>query len=118
MNHAADCLEALGNETRLEIFRALVRAGHDGTPVGELQRLLAVPGSTLSHHIARLVRVGLVTQERRSRTLICRADYTKMNNLVSFLSENCCGGLDEQAPEAPAQDVNTLEVPVTSESIA
>lgn len=95
-------MEALGNETRLEIFRALVRAGPEGAPVGELQRLLAIPGSTLSHHIARLVRVGLVTQERQSRTLICRADFPKMHNLVNFLSENCCGGLEGLQTETAA----------------
>ena len=86
-------MEALGNTTRLEIFRLLVRAGPNGAPVGRLQELLGIPGSTLSHHIARLVRVGLVSQERRSRVLICRAEYARMDALLSFLGEECCQGL-------------------------
>lgn len=92
-NNAAICMEALGNTTRLEIFRLLVRAGPNGAPVGRLQDLLGIPGSTLSHHIARLVRVGLVSQERRSRVLICRAEYVRMDALLAFLGAECCQGL-------------------------
>ena len=83
-------LEALGNETRLEVFQLLVQAGHSGMPVGEVQKHLNVPGSTLSHHIARLVSVGLVQQERKSRSLICRANFAAMNNVITFLTQNCC----------------------------
>lgn len=90
---ASDKLEALGNSTRLEIFRLLVQAGEEGAPVGELQKTLKIPASTLSHHISRLMRVGLVTQERRSRLLICRADYDAMGELLAYLTDNCCGGL-------------------------
>ena len=61
--------------------------------MGRLQELLGIPGSTLSHHIARLVRVGLVSQERRSRVLICRAEYARMDALLGFLGEECCQGL-------------------------
>ena len=91
--HASDRLEALGNPTRLEIFRLLVQAGDEGAPVGHIQKTLRIPASTLSHHIARLMRVGLVTQERRSRLLICRADYGAMQALLGFLTDNCCGGI-------------------------
>ncbi len=90
---AAESLEALGNETRLAVFRLLVQAGEKGASVGVIQKTLGVPASTLSHHISRLLRVGLLTQERRSRELICRANYASMDELVSFLRENCCGGL-------------------------
>ena len=90
---ASDSLEALGNPTRLEIFRLLVQAGAEGAPVGQLQKSLKIPASTLSHHISRLLRVGLVTQERRSRLLICRADYDAMQGLLGFLTDNCCGGV-------------------------
>jgi DNA-binding transcriptional ArsR family regulator len=94
LNTAARCLEALGSTTRLEIFRLLVQAGPGGAVVGDLQSRLDIPASTLSHHLSRLVRVGLVTQERQSRTLICRADYGRMNGLLSYLSDNCCKGLE------------------------
>jgi ArsR family transcriptional regulator, arsenate/arsenite/antimonite-responsive transcriptional repressor len=83
-------LEALGNVTRLALYRALVRAGYDGLPVGRLQEQLAIPASTLSHHLQRLVATGLVTQERQATTLICRANYETMNGLIGFLSEECC----------------------------
>jgi len=93
IRQASDSLEALGNPTRLEIFRLLVQAGEEGAPVGQVQKALGIPASTLSHHIARLLRVGLVTQQRRSRLLICRANYEAMNDLLGFLTDNCCGGI-------------------------
>ena len=89
---AANRLEALGNPTRLKLFRLLVQAGRKGLPVGHLQRELGIPASTLSHHVARLVRAGVVLQQRQGSTLHCHADYDAMNNLVDFLNENCCQG--------------------------
>ncbi len=65
-NHAARCLEKLGNPTRLEIFRLLVRAGEKGLAVGELQALLSIPASTLAHHVAQHVHVGLVSRNERA----------------------------------------------------
>lgn len=88
-------MEALGNPTRLGIFRLLVLAGRGGLPVGRLGQELHVPASTLSHHISRLVRVGLVTQERQSRVLLCRAHYERINEVVDFLTHNCCQGIEE-----------------------
>ena len=103
MNTAAKSLEALGNPTRLEIFRLLVRAGPIGAVVGELQTQLNIPGSTLSHHISRLLQVGLVSQERRSRLRVCHANYGHMNALLDYLKEHCCEGLfAEDAPRSGA----------------
>ena len=90
IDDAAARLEALGNPTRLRIYRALVRAGDPGMPVGRLQTKLEVAGSTLSHHLKTLMIVGLVTQERQSTTLICRANYDVMRGLVDFLVDECC----------------------------
>ena len=90
LDHAARQLEALGNPTRLRVYRALVRAGDDGLPVGRLQERLDVPGSTLSHHLRQLVVTGLVTQERAGTTLICRADYAAMRSVIGFLADECC----------------------------
>ncbi|MET3331845.1 MULTISPECIES: ArsR/SmtB family transcription factor [Bradyrhizobium] len=87
---AAARLEALGNQTRLQIYRALVRAGHSGMPVGRLQDKLKIPASTLSHHIKTLVAVGLVSQVRESTTLICHANFDAMRGLVDFLASECC----------------------------
>jgi DNA-binding transcriptional ArsR family regulator len=83
-------LEALGNPTRLRIYRALVRAGDGGISVGKLQARLGIAASTLSHHIKTLVTVGLLTQERQTTSLICRANYRAMHGLVEFLIEECC----------------------------
>ncbi len=83
-------LEALGNTTRLEVYRLLVRAGDDGLAVGALQRRLGIAASTLSHHLRSLLTVGLVSQQRRGTTLICRAVYPVMQDLVSFLADECC----------------------------
>lgn len=87
---AAKQLEALGNSTRLEIFRDLVKAGPQGSTVGDLREELDIPGSTLSHHIAKLVNAGLLRQERDSRSLICTTDYENMDALMEFLVQNCC----------------------------
>ena len=87
-------LAELGNITRLAVFRHLVKAGHDGAAVGEIQKALDVPGSTLSHHISRLVSVGLVKQVRESRTLYCIPQYEVLNELIEFLHEECCTGVN------------------------
>lgn len=87
-------LEALGNPTRLAIFRALVRAGDEGATVGAIQNVIDIPGSTLTHHIQKLVRAGLVSQQRHSRELICRAEYAVMDETLAYLKDECCQGLD------------------------
>ncbi len=87
---AAARLEALGNPTRLQIYRALVRAGDAGMSVGRLQAKLDLAASTLSHHLKSLLVVDLITQERQSTTLICRANYDVMRGLVDFLAAECC----------------------------
>mgnify|MGYP001026646917 FL=1 len=90
LEKAASQLEALGNPTRLKLYRALVRVGDDGLPVGSLQEKLAIPASTLSHHLKRLVDTGLVMQERLATTLICRANYPGMDALIGYLADECC----------------------------
>ena len=93
----AKALEALGNETRLAVFTLLVPAGRSGRAVGDIQERLAIPASTLSHHISRLIHVDLVAQERQGRKLICRANYRRMEGVLSFLTRNCCAA-DGAAP--------------------
>lgn len=97
VEEAAGQLEALGNPTRLRVYRLLVRAGDAGLAVGRIQRKLGMPGSTLSHHLRRLLSVGLVTQERQVTTLICRANYPAMDALVGFLVNECCADAGENA---------------------
>jgi DNA-binding transcriptional ArsR family regulator len=90
IDDAAVRLEALGNPTRLKIYRALVRAGHAGMPVGRLGEKLKVAGSTMSYHLKALMAVGLIVQKRDGVTLICHAEYDTMRGLVGFLAAECC----------------------------
>lgn len=99
LDDAAARLEALGNPTRLKVYRTLVRAGEDGLSVGKLQERIEIAASTLSHHLHRLLIVGLVSQERQGTTLICRAAYPAMNQLLAFLTDQCCA---EAAPRKKA----------------
>jgi len=104
IEQAAKQLEALGSPKRLQVYRALVRAGDEGLPVGRLQKKFGMAASTLSHHLHRLILTGLVTQERQATTLICRANYPAMEGLVDFLVAECCAdaGCGTTAGEAAA----------------
>ena len=84
-------LGALGNTTRLAIYEQLVRVGINGLKVGEIKEIINTPSSTLSHHLARLINSGLVTQERIGRSLVCRAETETMDSMVMYLANNCCG---------------------------
>jgi ArsR family transcriptional regulator, arsenate/arsenite/antimonite-responsive transcriptional repressor len=90
IDDAAARLEALGNPTRLKIYRALVRAGDAGMSVGKLQSKLELAASTLSHHLKALLTVGLISQERQATMLICHANYDVMRGIVDFLVAECC----------------------------
>ncbi|MEM6905659.1 MAG: metalloregulator ArsR/SmtB family transcription factor [Pseudomonadota bacterium] len=87
---AAQVFAALGAPIRLEILRALVRAGQPGMTVGALQARLAMPGSTLSHHLRALVQAGAIAQDREGRSLICRARFDRIQALADFLLTECC----------------------------
>lgn len=89
----AASLAELGNSHRLAIFRFLVKAGHQGATIGEIQKGLAIPASTLSHHLARMVKVGLIHQEKHGRTIVCIPEYAHLQGLIDFLQEECCVGL-------------------------
>ena len=91
---AIEALSALAQEHRLALFRLLVQAGEQGMAAGAIADTLGVPHSSLSFHLAQLNRVGLISQERRHRSLIYRANYEEMNALVGYLMENCCAGAD------------------------
>jgi len=90
---AADGLAALGNITRLKLFRLLVQAGTDGLNMGEMQRLLGIPGSTLNHHAGVLRQAGLIQPAKRGREVACTANYAAIQQLSDFLLDNCCAGL-------------------------
>jgi DNA-binding transcriptional ArsR family regulator len=98
LDELANCLEKLGNPTRLAIFRLLVKAGIDGLPVGELQSRLGVPPSTLSHHILFLVTARLIVQERNGRVLQCKPNFARMDAIIEALTAECCAGFESRVP--------------------
>lgn len=86
----AKALKELGHPTRLQIFKHLVKSGHQGLAVGDIQEELGIPGSTLSHHISSLVAAGLVKQHREGRTLYCVPQYDALQQVIDFLQDECC----------------------------
>ena len=88
-------LDALAQSTRLEAFRLLVKCEPDGLPAGEIAQHLAIPHNTLSSHLSILAHAGLVRSERRSRSIIYRADLTRFREVAIFLLKDCCGGRPE-----------------------
>lgn len=90
VDRTAARLAALGNPTRLRLYRLLVRAGNPGLSMGQIQERLGIPASTLSHHCRALVLVDLIQQERAGTSLICRTNYPVMRGLLDDLAAECC----------------------------
>ena len=101
-NEAVRSLAALAQEVRLRVFRALVVAGQAGLTPGALCEQLGIAPNTLSFHLKELTHAGLVTQERQGRNLIYRASFTTMNELLGYLTENCCEGAACSTTDAAA----------------
>ena len=95
---AVESLSALAHETRLEVFRLLVRAGPDGLAAGAVGDVLDIPAPTLSFHLKELRQAGLVGSERVGRSQIYRADYPAMSDLLTYRTDECCAGLPDDAP--------------------
>ena len=89
---AAERLASLGQETRLAIFRLLVQAGAKGLSAGSICEKVGIPAPTLSFHLAHLSRVGLISGRQESRFIFYAADYAAMDDLLSYLTDNCCQG--------------------------
>lgn len=98
--NAADALAALGNRTRLRIFKLLVRAGPEGANISALQKPLGIPPTTLAHHLASLAQANLMRQERRGREVICTADYKALFSVLEYVKDECCAGLEIADDEA------------------
>ena len=98
---AIAALAALAHETRLDVFRLLVRAGSEGLAAGALADALGVPAATLSFHLKELKSAGVVDCRREGRSLIYSPNFEAMDGLLRFLTENCCEGVaacDRPAP--------------------
>jgi DNA-binding transcriptional ArsR family regulator len=89
---AIRALGALAQEHRLAAFRLLVEAGPKGLSAGVLAQQLSIAPSSLSFHLAQLAHAGLVKQDRQGRSIFYSADFAEMNQLLAYLTENCCGG--------------------------
>src|SRR5207253_1486388 len=105
--HALAALGALAQETRLELFRLLVTCGPEGLPAGVIAERLGVAPSSLSFHLQQLVHAGLIAQRRLGRQLIYSAEYSAMNALLAYLTENCCGQSASCAPACDPADTFT-----------
>lgn len=90
--HAVAALAALAQETRLTLFRLLVVAGPAGLAAGEIAAQLGIPANTLSFHLRTLAQAGLLQARQEGRYVFYSADYAAMDELIAFLTENCCGG--------------------------
>ena len=97
---ALAALGALAQETRLGLFRLLVQFAPDGLPAGEIADRLAVPAPTLSFHLKELSRAGLIEYRAEGRFVIYRARVDMLQELIGFLTDNCCQGAPHQC--APA----------------
>ena len=98
ISHAVDSLAALAQETRLNIFRLLVRDAPNGLPAGTIARRLRLPGPTLSFHLNVLAAAELVQPHKNGRSIAYSANLESVNRLTEFLMENCCGGRGGGAP--------------------
>ena len=98
---AVSALAALAQDNRLDIFRLLVQAGPEGMAAGQVAERLGLAPNTLTFHFDRLRFAGLVTVRRNGRSMIYAARFEAMNNLVSFLTENCCQGAPEKCAPMP-----------------
>jgi ArsR family transcriptional regulator, arsenate/arsenite/antimonite-responsive transcriptional repressor len=87
---AVKALGALAQESRLEVFRLLVRKGSTGMAAGDLSDHFGLPPATMSFHLRELTNAGLITSKRQSRSIIYSANYAHMQTLINFLLENCC----------------------------
>lgn len=92
---AVAALGALAQESRLDIFRLLVARGPEGMPAGEIGDRLKLPSPTLSFHLNQLRFAGLISSRRESRSIIYSANFGAMRGLMSYLTEQCCGGRPE-----------------------
>ncbi len=95
INHAVKRLSALAQDSRLAVFRLLIKAGPEGLAAGEIARTLKITPNTLSAQLTVLANAGLVASRREGRSIIYAADYEGMSQLMVFLMEDCCQGRPE-----------------------
>ncbi len=90
IKEALQAFSALSQETRLRVFRLLVKFGPDGAPAGGLSEALSIPHNSLSFHLSHMNNAGLVLSRREGRSIIYCANFEFFNNLIRDMVENCC----------------------------
>lgn len=106
---AVTALAGLAQPSRLAVFRLLVEQGPTGLAAGEIARRLSIPATTLSFHLNQLSAAGLATSRREGRSIRYTADFTTMNDLIAYLTDNCCGG--DLSACAPSTDATATRAP-------
>lgn len=101
---AAQGFAAMGSEARLDVLRALVRAGSDGLTVGDIQNRTGIAPSTLSHHLRFMAAAGLVEQEKYGRAVISRAAFGTLEQLADFILSECCADEKQDGKKKAAND--------------
>ena len=99
---AVAILAALAQDNRLDVFRLLVEAGHEGMPAGHIAASLRIPPNALTFHLDRLREGGLVTVRRDGRMMIYAARFEAMNGLIDYLTSQCCQGSPEKCLPKPS----------------
>jgi ArsR family transcriptional regulator, arsenate/arsenite/antimonite-responsive transcriptional repressor len=113
--HAAvTALAALAQDNRLDVFRLLVQAGPEGMSAGAVATALDLAPNTLTFHFDRLRTAGLVAVKREGRSMIYATRFDTMNELLGFLTENCCAGLETCAPASACKPARAKRAKVTA----
>lgn len=103
-------LASIAQEARLDVFRMLIQAGEEGLSAGVIGERLGIPGSTLSFHLKELSHAGLIQARQESRYIYYSANYEAMNELLSYLSENCCAGQADCFSDVSCSALNTEKI--------
>jgi DNA-binding transcriptional ArsR family regulator len=94
-----EALGALAQDSRLAVFRLLVKRGPRGLPAGEISAKVGIPATTLSFHLSQMSHAGLVVSRREGRSIYYAADYDRMRDLLGFLMANCCEATNGCVPQ-------------------
>ncbi len=114
MKHAVIALSALAHASRLAIFRHLVELGPEGAFPGDLIQAFDLPAATLSFHLKSLSHAGLIEAEQQGRYIRYRANFREMQELIDYLTQNCCGGDPSKCAPAAKAPPAQVAIPVKS----